>query len=315
MLLIPGVLDLQRQVKELRLQSVAPSTLRLRSYQWNCYSDFCSSHKLSPFPCSYDKIAMYIAFLSKLMKPVSIASYLQALVFKHVVLGLEPPKLNHPHVKSTLEGVKNKFGAGSTHKDPINLSHLALMLPYVSSENHSLYLTWVASLLMFRCLLRVGLVVDSPHTLTRDSVEFTKYGLLLRICSSKTKKSHETPDLIPVNRLPDSKCCAVHHLMRLMRLYPMPVTSPLFSTPKVGTLTYSVFSKNFSYLLGKAGLVGNFASHSLRRGGATCMAELGFSISDIKRRGRWKSSCVNKYICESLDHLVRKDGRWASLLV
>lgn len=314
MFLLPELKGLKRQVTFYRQNSVAPLTRRLRKYQWRCYRSFCKDHNLSTLPCGVEQLCIYIVFLAYLMKYLSIVSYLQGIIFKHVVLGLEPPKLSNPHVKSTLSGVKNFFGDETVHKDPLYLNHLLSMYPFVKISNHSMFLSWLSSIFMFRCLLRVGQVVLSPHTLRRDAVEFTDYGFLLRVRSSKTTSKYAPPALVPVNRMPGSKVCAVYWLHQLFKNFPMPLSAPLFSTPKVPSLSYSVFSKHLNSLISKIGLVGNYASHSLRRGGATSMAELGFGVADIKKRGRWKSSCVNRYICQSISHDIKCDQRWVNNL-
>lgn len=177
-----------------------------------------------------------------------------------------------------------------------------------------MWLTWVASLLMFRCLLRVGQVVDFPHTLLRKAVLFTDFGCVLTLYSSKTHSSAEAPARIPINSMGSNEICVVHYLKKLFRYYPASLSAPLFSSPKCSSLSYNVFSSKLAYLLKASGCVGNYSSHSLRRGGATSMAELGFSLSDIKNRGHWKSTCVNRYVKPSLSHAIIQDSKWVNLI-
>lgn len=202
--------------------SVAPSTRRLRDTQWRCYVKFCAARHLSPIPCDLHRLSMYVAFLALVMKPASIQSYIQGIVFHHVLLGLVPPRLSDPQIKATMAGVKNVLGGESKGKDPLFFNHLCAMYPHVNFKCHQNFLTWMASVLMFRCLLRVGQVVASPHTLNRSAITFTDYGLLLSIESSKTKSKGTTPDLIPVNSMPDTHLCIVYLLQRLCLKYPMP---------------------------------------------------------------------------------------------
>lgn len=258
-----------------RLMSVAPSTRRLRDTQWHCYLKFCTTRHFNPLPCDLDRLSLYIAFLARVMKPSSIISYLQGIVFRHVLLGLIPPKLSDPQIKATLAGVKNKLGAEQKGKDPLFFNHLCSMYTHVDFKNHSNFLTWIASVLMFRCLLRVGHVVSSPHTLLRSSVTFTDYGFMLSIQSSKTKSKGTPPDYVPVNSMPGTHACIVYLLQRLLSKYPMPVGAPLFSTKLVPSLSYSSYSKNLRTLLAKAGIVGDYSSHSFRRGGGDLYVRVG----------------------------------------
>lgn len=282
--------------------------------QWDCYVRFCHSKGLKLFPCDPKRISIYVAFHAKYMKPSSIIAYLQGLVFQHIIQGLEPPNLAHPLVKSTIEGVKNKLGRHSTQKDPLFLHHLSRMKDFVIKSDQPMWLTWVASLLMFRCLLRVGQVVTSPHTLLRKAVTFTEFGCILTLLSSKTQSTDDPPARIPINSMSSSKVCVVYYLKKLFRKFPANQSEPLFSSPSCKSLSYSVFSSKLAYLLRVSGCVGNFSSHSLRRGGATSMSQLGFSIADIKSRGRWRSTCVNRYIKPSMLHGIAKDKKWVSLL-
>lgn len=65
-------------------------------------------------------------------------------------------------------------------------------------------------------------------------------------------------------------------------------------------------------MLSDANIHGNFSSHSLRRGGATCMSKSGMSVADVKARGRWRSPCVYKYIKTSEEYQVKRDVKWVN---
>lgn len=301
---------LRQRVRRYRLQSVAPSTRRLRRYQWRAYKEFCSDYGINVFPATPEKISMYVSVLALSMKPSSIVAYLQGIVFKHVVLGLEPPSMSHPHIKSTLAGVKNDVGLDSCQKDPILPQHLRLMSLHVDTSDHIMMLTWMGCLLMFRCLLRVGQVMLSPHTLTKDAVIFTEYGFKLLVYSSKTSSRRDPPAVLPVSVMSNKRICVVYWLKKFLLKYPGFPNDPLFSTPVCRGLSYSTFSLKFNQLLLDASIKGNFSSHSLRRGGASCMSQSGMSVADVKARGRWRSSCVYKYIKTSEEYQVNRDVKW-----
>ena len=61
----------------------------------------------------------------------------------------------------------------------------------------------------------------------------------------------------------------------------------------------------------RAGLRGDFASHSLRRGGASYMSMAGCTVTQVKERGGWASDCVYKYIVPSLRYKVLVDKDFA----
>ena len=89
----------------------------------------------------------------------------------------------------------------------------------------------------------------------------------------------------------------------------------LFALNSVQMLTYNAFSKKFKTLILRAGLEGDFASHSLRRGGATFVSMLECPVSQIKDRGGWKSDCVYRYIKPPLHSKIRAERKVAFNIV
>ena len=83
---------------------------------------------------------------------------------------------------------------------------------------------------------------------------------------------------------------------KTFKIIPRPVNSPLFVLKNGKGLSYSEFNSEFKNLIKKSKIQGNFASHSLRRGGTTTLFNVRAPIAYVKDRGQWKSSCVFKYI-------------------
>ena len=84
-------------------------------------------------------------------------------------------------------------------------------------------------------------------------------------------------------------------------MFPRPRSSPLFIILKNGkSLSYSEFNSEFKLLVKKSQIQGNFASHSLRRGGTTTLFNVRAPIAYVKDRGQWKSNCVFIYISRTL---------------
>ena len=75
-----------------------------------------------------------------------------------------------------------------------------------------------------------------------------------------------------------------------------------------------MFAKRFKEIVVRAGVVGDFASHSLRKGGATFMSMSGCSVPEIRARGGWKSDCVDRYIKHPLSHKFEVDKLVANKL-
>lgn len=249
MLFLPDRAELEKRMIKFHLCSVKASTRRLRLYQWRCYVKFCSKHDLNVFPCTPHKLSLYVSDMSCYMKPSSIKTYIQGVMFIHKVLGLELQDVSHPHLKSTLAGIDNVLGSAPRQVEPLFLHHLVKMRSYVDVLVHAMVLTWITSLLMFRCLLRIGQVVASPHILRRDSIEFTDFGFMIKILFSKTTSQRNPPINIPLKCMPDHKSCVVYWIKKLFRIYPMSGSSPLFSSKEISGLSYNLFSMKFDVLL------------------------------------------------------------------
>ena len=75
---------------------------------------------------------------------------------------------------------------------------------------------------------------------------------------------------------------------------------PLFS------FSYNGFSSKLKKTCQLAGLVGNFSSHSLRRGSATFLSDF-LPLHTVKAYGDWKSWSVLLYVADSYSARKVKD--------
>ena len=295
----------------LRLNSVSENTKKSREMQWNCYLRACYVFGWKPLPCDAEQACLYVTYLSDRLKYSSVLAYYQAVIFYHVCAGLEPIRSSNSILKATLNGIKRLATAAPQGKDPIFPSHLRSISRIVDCYDVLDMLVFVASLLMFRSLLRISHIVDSAHTLLRSDVVFNDSGCVLLVRSSKTLKNGKNELCIPINLGKDKSICAVRHLRMLVNRFPKGPSDPLFSTASITKFSYSMFSKRFSKLISRAGLVGDFASHSMRRGGATYMSMIDCNVAEIKARGHWASDCVFRYIKPPLSHLAVVDKKVA----
>ena len=129
-------------------------------------------------------------------------------------------------------------------------------------------LLWAMTVVLFSTLCRVSHVVVSPHTLLRGDVKFCKSGILVTIHSSKTKKMGK-PTKIPISYGRDRWSCLVYWLGKLFEnILENKITIYSLSTKFRVYLTNSLKA-----LIVKAGIRGNFSTHSLiiRRGGTTSL--------------------------------------------
>ena len=264
---------------------MAPATLKTRKGQWTCYLRFCKNYDLTALPCSTEQACLYATFLADYMLASSISAYLQALTFFHMLKGFQPPILSDRRVKATLNGIRNKQAVPKRQKDPIQVSHLLSMYKYVDKDSVVEVCFWAAALLLFRTLLRVSHVTASDHNLRMADFVATDWGYVVSVRSSKVAKPYHKVQTYPVYWLKRS--------WAKRRLTP---SAPAFAVGGATPLTYSVFIRVLKKLAKCAGLKEDLASHSFRRGGATLMAHLDCSLTEIKSRGRWSSDCVFDYL-------------------
>ena len=127
---------------------------------------------------------------------------------------------------------------------------------------------WTMILFLFKTLLRVSHVVISQHTLSVNDIVFTSWGMIVNITSSKTIQQGK-PHKIQVSRIENKALCPVYLLKKKKKLFPRSGSSPLFTLKNGKSLSYSEFNSEFKLLVKKSKIQGNFATHSLGRGGTT----------------------------------------------
>ena len=94
----------------------------------------------------------------------------------------------------------------------------------------------------------------------------------------------------------DVAICPVTLLLKYLEVRGLS-KGPLFRTPGGQHVTRSFLSKSLARGIDFLGLRGDlYKSHSFRIGGASSLAELGFSDSQIRVRGRCESDAFKKYI-------------------
>ena len=191
---------------------------------------------------------------------------------------------------------------------PINIDHLVKICKHAKSVTSSYYMEYALKAmfsLAFFALLRVG-----EYTVKNHSVSSNKKGLHLSdiemlgkknnkvLCVTmknfKHNKSHR-PITLQIERQSKEICpvrCMTKYLAKRESK-----RKPLFVFPDGESITQSYFCKKLKECLESSGLSSKrFEAHSLRIGGATQVASLGFTDAQIQAMGRWKSGAFKKYI-------------------
>lgn len=263
--------------------------------------NFCDLYHQTPIPASVDVICLYITYLCDQVKYSTICNYVSSVWSLHEHMGVCPSAKGAFLVRCTLRGARRLLGDNVLTADPLLPEHLVQI--YSTLDHHKLsdLIFWTALVLGFRCLLRKGHFTISPHMLKGSDIKFTTFGMVVTLRSSKTIQFSERSVVIPVVESKGSLLCPVRWLRRMFRHVNVLPQDPLFS------MSYSKFATRLEKSLKSAGIVGNFTSHSLRRGCATYLSRLGLPLHDIKVYGDWRSLSVLLYLSGDLDTRLIKD--------
>lgn len=287
----------------------ATTTWSSKISQWKRFSDFCEQYNLVVLPASVDTICLYITYLCGQVKYSTIANYLSSVWSLHDYYGVEPMAKNSFLVKCTMRGARRLLGDSTLSADPLLPTDLVKIYHTLNYKSLLDLVFWTALCVGYRCLLRKGHFTASSHTIKRSDLVFTDYGFCLTITSSKTVQFRERVVKIPVVEAPSSVLCPVKWLRMYLNRVNVPMSGPLFLSPgkRASPLSYRMFSSKLSSSLTKAGISGNFSSHSLRRGCATFLSRLGLPLHDIKMYGDWRSLSVLFYLSNDVSTRLSKD--------
>ena len=273
-----------------------------------------------PVPTDLKLLCRYVVYLTKTLKYVSIQNYVSAVLSLNLFYGHDVR-----HIRSefefcmTMAGIKRLLGDPTPPRPTLTVAQLLAMSDQVDLKDPKELCMWAALVVGFRSLLRKSnLVPDtvagtSPHYLKRGAVEFTDWGLLIKISSSKTIQYMQRVHNVPITWAKGSPLCAVSLIRAHFAATPdQGPDSPAFVVrkgPSWVPLTYSVLLKFLKALLKKAGIVSeNTGLHSLRRAGALFMFDIGLSLEDIRQAGDWASMAALLYLAKPLSLKVRSDS-------
>lgn len=294
--------------------AIKPRTLETYQKARSDYIDFAIAHGLSPlFPVSSTDLGYYVAYLFSQKKPHgSIMGQLSAISYFHKIDNLADPQ-DCDFIKKLTTSIK-KLLPSVDHRQAVDLRVLDLLLielgnMSLSSYDQSLYSAMF--LLSYWGCLRVGEIVKSNskenviqfHQLKGHVKKGKVTGFTLKFESYKhshtiTKPSQDKPVLpsLKISEKPKLKFCPVKWLTKYLALRG---NSPgqFFLHQDGAIVTYDHFSKMMKKCLSLANFEPKlFGTHSFRIGRTTDLSKQGFSDTEIRIMGRWKSDAFKTYI-------------------
>lgn len=177
------------------------------------------------------------------MKHSSIVTYYQSVRFFHELFEMDCPLLSHPQLRAVLDGVMKQPGRAPVSKPAFLVEDIRSLRSVICLKLDVHLLVWSSILLLFRTLLRVLHVTDSPHCIRRGDVNLQSWGLKSSIHTSKTKGQGSKCLKLPVVKSVSNEFCQVHWIRYLLCHHPLGAHQPLFATKKLPKLTYSMFSR------------------------------------------------------------------------
>ena len=295
---------------------MADTSNSTRNSQWKHYFNFCTFYDQVPVPASLDTVLLYLAYMASSFKYVSIINYLSALWVLHKISGLPPldPKTFEIHM--TLRGIRRTLGDTKSQAPPVSVAELLMIYAHLDMGSVEDLAFWCAVILCIRGLLRKSNVVEESFALLAHDVEFYPWGVLVKVNRSKTISFKERVLEIPFSTIKGSPFCIRHHLLELFAKVGHDPSSQLISYISRARLvrgTYKWFNTKLLALSTRLGFL-SFTTQSLRRGGASAMADAGFSLLEIKNLGDWSSLSVLLYLTKSPHAKLDLDERVASAL-
>jgi integrase len=311
--------DLARAVEhDLASPDLAASTERAYVHDWADFEQFCARHGLEPLPAAPQTLALYLKSLetrrsrapaalrgtpAQLMgRPPGLAlstlrRRLAAIASRHTAAGHETPT-DHPFVRRMLRRYARSRGTAAKKKDPLLIELLPSLLLGMPDEG--------LPALRDRALLLLGYAGAFRRSelvaLDVEHVRFSKQGLYVWIAAAKNDPRKAGRELY-VPRLPAEKgeLCAVAALERWLDT--VGAAGPVFRTFDLRRrltehrLDAGDVARVVRRRAAAAGVAGDFAGHSLRRGFITNAAKKKVPVESIKRvTGQRSSGVVLDYV-------------------
>jgi hypothetical protein len=273
----------------------------------NSYLRFCLYFGLVPVPAVQNTLKTYVAFLARSIKPSGINSYLNIVRILHLESGLPNPLDKNFELNLIKRGVARQLGTPAVQKLPINVAILRSLYLHFDMTLGLDSAFWAALILGFFGMLRKSSLLlknarlDPASGLRRcDVVNLCVDSFVLIVRRTKTIQFGERVLQIPYVSCLDSRICPVRALLRHLTLSRLSPDHSLFAYISGGrsfVLCLSEFVQKLRVGLKKIGLnPAEYSGHSLRRGGCSLGFSAGLSVFDLKTRGDWRSSAVERYI-------------------
>lgn len=282
-------------------ESVCKSTLIKYHCGFRSFSKFCLQFH-QPFIPDVQNLSDYISYTSRKISPRSVQAYLVGITH---IFNLNFPSVivetRHLDVRKVMKHCLLEFSEPVVRKNPLTVKQIELVVEKSSgSFDEKLFLAMLG--MGFAGLHRLGELTipdsknlfDDRKTILRSLFQFStcKNFCRYRLPYSKSDSKFLGTEIMFQN-FENTSACPIKLLKSYLRVRDTNFISstPFFVTSNGSQPSRSWFLARFHSFFDKS-----FSGHSLQSGGATALAQAGYSLDDIKSAGRWSSEAFLIYI-------------------
>mgnify|MGYP001550464899 CR=1 FL=1 len=300
------------------------SAKNLRSH-WRLYLAFCIDNQLVIFPPQYSNISrFYMYLLSRIKAYVSLSNYQSSIATFYKAYGFQLDtsdiifKLFNMAAKKTLNTVPSP-------KLPLEYHHLLQFLR-VADMSNPFHMTFISAVVTgFFGLLRRSnicppsvLQFDHHKHLTRSDIDISPTSLVVNLRWTKTNQHGDKVFKVPIASFPGSPLdppVLFAAFNDTLRVFPQDPCFSFYLHGRHYVLTHQDLAHMLKSFLHAIGVdAAGYASHSIRRGGATLFHMAGVPSLDIQAHGTWQSDAYRRYVDVPLRDRFRPTKRVFSYL-
>ena len=284
--------------------SLDHSTLIQYQKVWSNFMSFASrglSHYIS-LPADSHTVGLYISHLDQLgLKPSTIQSHLSAISFAHKIRTIVDPTQSFLITKLMVALNKNNVTDKRLPVTHLILIHLIHATRLVLSNDYEIAMYSAMFSVAYYACLRVGeycVSNNDKHVLQYDQISMGQKPNNVRsiiVDFRSFKHSNHEGAMLEISSQRDTSC-PVSLLSKYMYIRPK-INGPIFVNQSGKAITRLQFQAVFHRCISFLSLdTARYNTHSLRIGRCTDMMTQGYSDSQIKAVGRWKSDAFKRYI-------------------
>lgn len=257
------------------------------------------------FPATETMLLAFIAYLHSTTRPLAyktVKAYLSHVKRLAILLGTDDTVFSASRIQVALRGYRLLHGDAPVKRRRIPITidilnkFISLLDPTIPNQRVIGAMLCVGVYGLFRSgELACKTSTPTVSVLSRADVSWKSDCCTITLRASKTDPFRNGADIILYKN--SSPTCPYRWLREHFDNAPRQFTfAPLFQSTTGSPISYDQLNSSIKLLAAKAGLDPTlFAGHSLRIGGATSLAQLGYPAHFIKELGRWSSLSYQVY--------------------